>query len=85
VFPDINSIAPGADLRCHIDRVLDENDIVLVVIGPRSIGPHDEQRRGGSPADPMRIETALPRTRRLIPALVSRAVMPQPAALPDPS
>jgi len=84
VFRDIDSIPPGADFRRHIDRVLDESDIVLAIIGPRWIGPDDEQRRLASPDDAVRleIETALRKNKPLIPVLVSRAVMPHPDELP---
>jgi len=85
VFRDIDSIPPGADFRRHIDRVLDESDIILAIVGPRWIGPDNEQLRLTSPADPVRleIETALRKDKPLIPVLVSRAVMPHPDVLPD--
>ena len=38
VFRDIDSIPPGADFRRHIDRILDESDIILAIVGPRWIG-----------------------------------------------
>jgi hypothetical protein len=84
-FRDIDNIPPGADFRRHIDRVLDESDIVLAIVGPRWIGPDDQQLRLASPADPVRleIETALRKKKPLIPVLVSHAVMPDPDALPD--
>jgi len=78
VFRDIDSIPPGADFRRHIDRVLDESDIILAIVGPRWIGPDNEQLRLASPADP-----ALRNDKPLIPVLVSRAVMPHPDVLPD--
>jgi hypothetical protein len=85
VFRDIDNIPPGADFRRHIDRVLDESDIILAIVGPRWIGPDNERRRLANPADPVRveIEIALRKDKLLIPVLVSRAVMPQPEALPD--
>src|SRR6516162_6379419 len=85
VFRDIDNIPPGADFRQHIDRMLDESDIVLAIVGPRWIGPDDEQRRLANPDDPVRleIETALRKNKALIPVLVSRAVMPPPDELPD--
>ena len=85
IFRDIDNIPPGADFRRHIDRVLDESDIVLAIVGPRWIGPGDQQLRLASPADPVRleIETALRKKKPLIPVLVSHAVMPDPDALPD--
>ena len=65
--------------------MLEESNIVLAIVGPHWIGPDDEQRRLASPTDPVRleIETALRKDKPLIPVLVSRAVMPQPEALPD--
>src|SRR5262249_23056476 len=80
-----DNIPPGADFRRHIERVLDESDIVLAIIGPRWVGPDHEQRRLSSPADPVRIEieTALQKNKPLIPVLVSRAVIPPLEALPD--
>jgi hypothetical protein len=85
VFRDIDSIPPGADFRRHIDRVLDESDIILAIIGPRWIGPDNEHLRLASPVDPVRleIETALRKDKPLIPVLVSRAVMPHPDLLPE--
>jgi hypothetical protein len=85
VFRDIDDIPPGADFRRHIDRVIDASDIVLAIMGPRWIGPDDEQRRLASPDDPVRleIETALRKNKPLIPVLVSRAVMPPQDELPD--
>ena len=34
VFRDIDNIPPCADFRRHIDRVLDESDIVVAIVGP---------------------------------------------------
>jgi hypothetical protein len=84
VFRDIDNIPPGADFRRHVERMLDESDIVLEIVGPRWIGPGDEQGRLASAADPVRleIETALRKNKPLIPVLVSRAVMPHADALP---
>ena len=85
VFRDIDNIPLGVDFRRHIDRVLDESDIILAIVGPRWIGPDNEQLRLANPADPVRleIETALRKDKPLIPVLVSRAVMPHPDVLPD--
>jgi hypothetical protein len=85
VFRDIDNIPPGADFRHHIDRVLDESDIILAIVGPRWIGPRANQSRLESAADPVRleIETALRKGKPLVPVLVSRAAMPRPDQLPD--
>jgi hypothetical protein len=84
VFRDIDSIPLGSDFRRHIERVLDESDIILAIVGPRWIGPDNEYPRLASPADPVRleIETALRKEKPLIPVLVSRAVMPRTEVLP---
>jgi TIR domain len=84
VFRDIDSIPPGTDFRRHIDVLLDKSDIILAIVGPRWIGPNNEQLRLANPADPVRleIETALRKDKPLIPVLVSRAVMPQADVLP---
>jgi hypothetical protein len=85
VFRDIDNIPPGANFRRHIDRVLDESDIILAVVGPRWIGPRAGQSRLANTADPVRleIETALRKNKPLIPVLVSRALMPRPDQLPE--
>jgi hypothetical protein len=85
VFRDIDNMLLGVDFRRQIDRVLDESDIILAIVGPRWIGPDNEQLRLANPADPVRleIEAALRKDKPLIPVLVSRAVMPQPDVLPD--
>jgi hypothetical protein len=85
VFRDIDSIPLGVDFRRHIDRVLDETDVILAIVGPRWIGRDNEQLRLSSPADPVRleIETALRKDKPLIPVLVSRAVMPHEDVLPE--
>ena len=84
VFRDFDSIPPGTDFLRHIDRALDESDIILAIVGPRWIGPNNEQLRLASPTDPVRleIETALRKDKPLIPVLVSRALMPHPELLP---
>lgn len=85
VFRDIDSIPPGANFRQHIDRVLEQSDIVLAIVGPRWIGPREGQSRLANAADPVRleIETALRKDKPLVPVLVSRALMPDPDQLPE--
>jgi hypothetical protein len=56
VFRASTTFPPGADFRRHIDRVLEESDIVLAIVGQRWIGPDDEQRRLASPADTVRLQ-----------------------------
>src|SRR4051812_15586289 len=85
VFRDIDSIPPGADFREFINLILDESDIVLAVVGPRWLGARAGQTRLSDEADLVRveIETALRKSKPLIPVMVQRATMPRVALLPD--
>src|SRR5256885_7588021 len=85
VFRDIDSIPPGADFREFINVILDESDIVLAVVGPRWLGARAGQTRLSDEADLVRveIETALRKSKPLIPVMVQRATMPRVALLPD--
>jgi TIR domain len=86
VFMDIDNIPFGIDFRDHIRDALFENDMLIVVVGPRWVG----QGKGGhlriqEETDPVRIEveTALERGIPVIPVLVNNAAMPKPSELPD--
>ena len=86
VFMDIDNIPFGIDFRDHIRDALFDNDIIVVVVGPKWIG----QGKGGhlriqEENDPVRIEveTALERGIPVIPVLVNDAGMPKPSELPD--
>lgn len=86
VFMDIDNIPFGIDFRDHIRDALFENDMLIVVVGPRWVG----QGKGGhlrikEETDPVRIEveTALEREIPVIPVLVNNATMPKPSELPD--
>jgi hypothetical protein len=85
IFRDIDDIPAGVDFRQHINGVLDESDIVLAIVGPRWLGPRGAHNRLSNEADPVRveIETVLRKGVPLIPLLVLRAAMPQPAQLPE--
>jgi class 3 adenylate cyclase len=85
VFRDIDNIPPGVDFRCHVDKVLEDSDIILAIVGPRWLGPDGDHWRIGDAADPVRVEveTALRKTKRMIPVLVSHAEMPRPNELPE--
>lgn len=85
VFRDIDSIPPGADFREFINVILDESDIVLAVVGPRWLGARAGQTRLSDEADLVRveIETALRKSKPLIPVMVQKATMPRVALLPD--
>src|ERR1051325_6577682 len=86
VFFDIDSIPFGIDFREHIQQALEQNDILVAVIGPKWLGPTKGGRlRIAEETDPVRIEveTALKKGSAVIPILVSGARMPKPTDLPD--
>lgn len=86
VFIDVDNIPFGKDFRVHIQEVMGKADAVLVVIGPKWLGPgqagHD---RIMEPTDPCRIEveTALSKNILTIPVLVGSTPMPKPEQLPE--
>jgi len=55
VFCDIDSVPLGADFHRPIDWVLDESDITLSIVGPRWIGPDNEQLCLASPVGPVQL------------------------------
>jgi hypothetical protein len=86
IFIDIDDIPYGVDYRGHIDGILRQIELLIVVVGAHWRGP----RKPGPPrifdeADPVRIElqTALARSIRIVPVLVDDAVMPQAGDLPE--
>jgi hypothetical protein len=85
VFRDIDSIPAGVDFRTHVGSELDKADIVLVIVGPRWVGPRASHSRLDDAGDPVRVEveTALGKNVPLIPVLVMRAAMPSVAQLPE--
>jgi hypothetical protein len=86
VYFDIDSIPLGVDFRQHIDRMVADCDVVLVVIGRRWVDAVDEQghRRLEQTGDFVRleVEAALRREIPVVPVLVDGATIPQPAQLP---
>ncbi len=86
IFIDIEDIPFGIDFRKHIDDVLHQVQVLIVIIGKQWRGQSD-----GGPArifeesDPVRIElqTALGSSIRIIPILIDDATMPQASELPD--
>ena len=87
VFRDVK-IPAGVDYEQHIERVLDGCDVVLAVIGPHWATAADASGalRLDVPGDLLRreIERALQRPDvEVIPVLVHRARMPDPATLPE--
>jgi hypothetical protein len=85
IFRDIDNIPVGVDFRAHINAVLDDSDMVLVIVGPRWTSGRGTQSRLGNPADPVRIEveTALRKGTPVIPVLVGSTGMPKVEQLPD--
>jgi hypothetical protein len=85
VFRDIDNIPLGVDFREHINAMLAETDITLVIIGKRWLGPGRGRRRINDSADPVRVEveTALRIGKPVIPVLVEGGGMPKADQLPD--
>src|SRR5947208_95645 len=86
IFLDIDAIPYGRDFRHHIDSVLHQCAVLIVVVCPHWTGA----RADGAPrifdeADPVRIEvqTGLARCMPIIPVLIDDALMPQPSELPE--
>src|SRR5215470_17971042 len=84
VFRDIDNIPAGVDFREHIDKTLDQSDVVLAIVGPRWVGSHSGRDRLSEPSDPVRVEveTVLQKRKPLIPVLVLNAHMPTVEHLP---
>jgi hypothetical protein len=86
IFLDIDAIPYGRDFRDHINSVLNQCEVLIVVVGSHWIGA-----RAGGPArildeaDPVRIEvqTALSRKMPILPVLIDDAIMPAPGGLPE--
>jgi hypothetical protein len=86
VFRDVDNIPLGVDFREHINLMLAQTDITLVVVGKRWSGPQPRRRRRiDDPADPVRVEveTALRNGMPVVPVLVEGAAMPNVEQLPD--
>ena len=87
VFIDVDDIAAGQPFDQTIHQALRQTRVLLVLIGPRWLAPHD----GGPPRlhqadDLVRLELAagLAAGLPLIPLLFDGATMPAEAALPEP-
>jgi predicted ATPase len=87
VFKDVDSIPLGTDFRSHLNLVVGQCQAVLAVVGAGWLDVRDENgmRRLENRDDFVRIEleAALARGVPLIPVLVSGAVMPTAAQLPQ--
>jgi hypothetical protein len=86
VFKDVDSIPIGVDFPSHIERILRQATVQVVVIGPRWLDIRDEagQPRLQNPGDFVRqeIETGLASGIPVIPVLVEGAMMPPVQVLP---
>jgi uncharacterized membrane protein YeaQ/YmgE (transglycosylase-associated protein family) len=86
VFRDMDSIPLGFDFRQHIDKLISECSVCVVVIGNRWLTVTDKtgQRRLDDPKDHVRIEieSALRRNVRVVPLLIGGAEMPSIDDLP---
>lgn len=87
IFMDVSSILPGQDFVQALEEAVAGCDVFLAVIGPQWAQAADEngQRRLEQWNDFVRIEiaSALKQGKHVIPLLVGRASMPDPATLPD--
>ena len=84
IFKDVDSLPLGRDFRRHIDSVVSECCVALVVVGDRWIGASGASRLD-DPRDYVRIEieSALKRDIPVIPLLVQNAELPPDERLPD--
>jgi TIR domain len=86
VFFDVDAIPLGVDFRKHIDKMVAECDVVLVIIGRRWVDAVDVggERRLNQAGDFVRLEleAALRRDIPVVPVLVDGATIPQPSELP---
>jgi hypothetical protein len=87
VFKDVDSMPLGIDFKKHLEAVVKECSLALVLIGPRWVDIKDAhgQRRLDSPQDFVRIEVeaALKRGIPVIPLLVMGASMPSEELMPS--
>ena len=85
VFRDVDNIPIGVDFREHVNGILAQTDITLVVVGKRWFGPLPRRRRRiDDPADPVRVEVeaALRNRMPVVPLLVEGGAMPKADQLP---
>jgi hypothetical protein len=87
IFRDVDTIGAGADFVKDIHDAIEHSDIVIVVIGNKWLAVGDEKGnlRIHDPDDFVRLElaTALAKDKRVIPALVDDAIMPDAEILPE--
>jgi eukaryotic-like serine/threonine-protein kinase len=86
VFKDVDSIPLGQDFRGHLNGIVSDCGVMLVVIGPRWTDARNKegQRRLEDPDDFVRIEleAALARDIPVVPVLVGHAPIPVASELP---
>jgi TIR domain len=86
IFVDSDNIPPGVDFRQHIEQVLNESDIMIVVVGPKWLGSDKPGRTWINRENDwvrLEVETALRRNGLVIPVLMQGAQMPLASDLPD--
>jgi len=86
VFLDIDDIPLGTDFREHINRALQECEVLIAVVGVHWLGARDQgPSRIMDENDFVRIEidTALKRGIPVIPVLIDGATMPEVSNLPE--
>ncbi len=86
VFKDVDSIPLGQDFRGHLNGIVGDCGVMLVIIGPRWTDARNQagQRRLEDPDDFVRIEleAALARDIPVVPVLVGHAPIPVASDLP---
>ena len=85
VFMDIDVVDLGEDYRKRIYQAISQTDCLLVLIGPRWLGPTgDGRNRINDANDPVRLEVerALEMGLRVVPILLENTQMPSPDDLP---
>jgi hypothetical protein len=86
IFKDIDSIPLGVNFKRHIDSIVKECDVALVIIGDKWAGETGQpsNRRIDDPNDIVRIEieSALDRNIRVIPLLIQGVSIPSEGSLP---
>lgn len=80
IFVDVDNIPPGVDFIQHLNKYVDQCDIMLV-----AIGPNWKTARLDDPDDFVRIEisSALARGIPVVPLLLGGAKIPEEGELPD--
>jgi formylglycine-generating enzyme required for sulfatase activity len=84
VFLDVGSIPPGVDFRKYLYKQIQEQDVVLVVIGPNWAGIMQERRGQSNDLVRIEIENALMLDKLVIPVLVmGMQTLPDFSTLPE--